>query len=40
MGPALGEKLAEAVLGKRQLNVPEWSLGRFSAGLREEKKWI
>lgn len=40
MGPALGEKLAEAVLGRRQLNVPEWSLGRFNAGLREEKKWI
>jgi glycine/D-amino acid oxidase-like deaminating enzyme len=40
MGPAIGEVLADAVLGRRKLNMPDWRLARFSGGVREERKWI
>jgi sarcosine oxidase len=40
MGPALGELLASAVLGRAPLAVPEWRLARFEDSPREQGRWV
>lgn len=40
MGPALGELLASAVLGRTPVAVPEWRLARFKDSPREQGRWV
>ncbi len=39
MGPALGELLASAVLGRKTLDVPDWRIARFKDSPREQGRW-
>lgn len=39
MGPALGELLASAVLGRTPLAVADWRLARFKESPREQGRW-